>query len=267
MTKKDLSRSFVSLECVNDFVQFLNRKGGNHNNYYHYTSLSNLRSILTHKTLRFTRGDSPTLNDLHEPYEKGDICIHQRSYIACFTTKTDESIAMWRLYSKGDTNIVRIQIPKTPLLQWLKKITIAKSSCCIPLSLTNVESFLSDISYVRLLNSNDEKQIQFTWKQHKNKNLFSNGFDHNDLFTSVLKNIAWAYEEECRAIIRFPAESFVHCPYIDIPINNHLISRFRILTGPEFQPQKYNELSELCQLHNIKRDSIEQSQVAGKVNF
>lgn len=263
------SRKFLALNNIDDFVHFLKESGKSHTNYYHYTSLDVLQKILTNRTLRFTRGDSSTLNDLHECYEKGDIQIHKRSYIACFTTNPNESIAMWRLYSKGDTNMVRIQISKKMLLKWLNNMTIAKSSCCMLLTLTGIELFLSDIAYVRLLNSEteNEKQIQFTWKQIQNKNKFNNGFDHNCRFTSILKNIAWAYEEECRAIIRFQAESFIHCSYIDIPIDEAFVTSLKILTGPEFQPSKRHELSQLCQSHGISRESIGESLVTGKVNF
>ncbi len=253
-------KCFLTLDPETELVDFLKQERCD--TYYHYTTLETFKKILESKKLRFTRGDSVTLNDSHECVEKGVKELHQRSYIACFTTRFDESIAMWKLYSNGNPNVVRIQISSEIVRKWLNEVSIAMSSCGIPLLIKETERFLSDISYVRLLESLN--RIQFTWRDKNCTKTFENGMDKNPCFTSLLKNISWAYEQETRAIIRLPEDVQTKCLYIDVPLSEELISSFEILIGPEFERAKIKSLRKLCSHNNIK---VAMSQVYHKVNF
>lgn len=115
-------KQFTKLKTAKKLVDFLKQERCD--TYYHYTTLETFKKILESKKLRFTRGDSVTLNDLHECDEKGSKELHQRSYIACFTTRFDESIAMWKLYSNGNPNIVRIQMSSEIVRKWLNEVSI-----------------------------------------------------------------------------------------------------------------------------------------------
>lgn len=253
-------------------VRFLRYQGRSHLYYYHYTTFDKIKLILNNKTLRFTIGDSKTLNDWHEREKTKYTNTLHHSYISCFTTSGDESVAMWRLYSNGESNVVRIQIPQKEFIAWFNSIDKSKISPETKKTVPIKKKILSDISYVRLLPNNNKtsrkQKIQFTWQGFSCDRFFDNKSEceYKD-FAGVLKNIAWAYEQECRAILQFDESDTNISPYVDVSIPKDLISSFKILMGPEFQPQKYNELSELCRLHGIKIDSIEQSQVAGKVFF
>lgn len=257
-------KKFLTSTEIQDFVAFLKYRGKKHRSYYHYTSLQTLETILKSKRFRFTRGDNEKLNDLHEYGEKGDARIHECSYFACFTTNHDESIAMWKLYSKNNPNIVRIKIPQKAFQTWFNNINLVTTFCNTPRLIKDEEHFLSDISYVRLFQETNE--IQFTWKNHSYSHRLDNGQDKAPLFTSLIKNIAWKFEEECRAIVRFSNPNDASCPYIYIPISENLISSFQILAGPEFSENALQSLKMLCRQHNIKIQPLK-SQVHGKVNL
>lgn len=77
---------------------------------YHYTNISTLALILKNKTIRFNRLD--TVDDLEEGrLESNGILFSKYTFVSCWTENFEESIPLWRLYTKDD-NGIRICLKK-----------------------------------------------------------------------------------------------------------------------------------------------------------
>ena len=65
------------------------------------------------------------MNDLQEPLKfAGKTDILSRTYITCFEHCLSEDVAMWGLYGKSDPFALRVTIPGTVLVDWMKGIEI-----------------------------------------------------------------------------------------------------------------------------------------------
>ena len=102
--------------------QFLEERAKSHPFLYHYTSFETLKLILENQCIQFTNGLSPKLNDQHVKDGKGNPEVREHLYIACFTFREDESIAMWQIYGKNNPNVVRIQIPMKNINTWITNL-------------------------------------------------------------------------------------------------------------------------------------------------
>ena len=77
---------------------------------YHYTNIETLALILKNKTIRFNRLDN--VDDLEEgKLESNGILFSKYTFVSCWTENSEESIPLWRLYTKGN-NGVRISFEK-----------------------------------------------------------------------------------------------------------------------------------------------------------
>lgn len=77
---------------------------------YHYTNIDTLALILSNKTIRFNRLDN--VDDLEEGrLESKGISLSKYTFVSCWTENSEESIPLWRLYTKG-ANGIRICLKK-----------------------------------------------------------------------------------------------------------------------------------------------------------
>ncbi len=53
------------------FAEYLEKEAKKHKHFHHYTNLKTFELVLKNKTIKFTRGNSKSLNDWHEPQVKG----------------------------------------------------------------------------------------------------------------------------------------------------------------------------------------------------
>lgn len=77
---------------------------------YHYTNIDTLALILSNKTIRFNRLDN--VDDLEEGrLESNGILFSKYTFVSCWTENPEESIPLWRLYTRG-ANGIRICLRK-----------------------------------------------------------------------------------------------------------------------------------------------------------
>lgn len=77
---------------------------------YHYTNIETLALILSNKTIRFNRLDN--VDDLEEGNLKSNgVLFSNYTFVSCWTENPEESIPLWKLYTKGN-NGVRICLEK-----------------------------------------------------------------------------------------------------------------------------------------------------------
>lgn len=91
-------RDFDSLKniiSIDDFVRFLESKGGNNRNYYNKTNKNGLKGMLKSRKLNISRGDQM---NARQELTKGDIWTWEKVYLASFNFNEEENMAMWGLY-------------------------------------------------------------------------------------------------------------------------------------------------------------------------
>lgn len=74
---------------------------------FHYSTIDTLEAILTHKTLRFQ-----SLEYVDDPQEAeiyGSERMGRVGFVSCWTDTPSESIPMWREYTGGDCDSIRIE--------------------------------------------------------------------------------------------------------------------------------------------------------------
>lgn len=93
--------------------------------YQHYCSLDKILGKIIQKRWFLSRCSSLKMNDLQEPLKfAGKTDILSRTYITCFEHCLSEDVAMWGLYGKSDPFALRVTIPGTVLVDWMKGIEI-----------------------------------------------------------------------------------------------------------------------------------------------
>ena len=82
---------------------------------HHYTNLDVLALILKNRTLRFTRLDQ--MDDPEESnFVSNGVSLGQYTFVSCWTEVKEESIPMWKMYTKDKWGI-RISLEKEGLFQ------------------------------------------------------------------------------------------------------------------------------------------------------
>lgn len=217
----------------------LQQKAQQHQYLYHYTTFKILKLILTNQCFKFTHGKSSRLNDQHVQTEKGNNSVRECLYFACFTSREDESIAMWQIYGKGDSDVVRIQIPIENILKWIDAINskeiplISEYQQAARNSVKLQSCDLTDIAYVQ---GRKNTPMNIVWSNRCLYKDLSKIFDRNPLLTELLKNVAWDYEQETRIIIRY--NEFNGELPITVPFTLDMLKSFKLMTGPHFKSFK-----------------------------
>lgn len=220
------------VKTVEEMIAYLQEKGGNHNNYYHYTTWDSLQKILQNKTFLLTRGNSMRINDQQEAHMKGSWDEWNKIYIGSFSFGASENMAMWGLYGLPWEDAVRIIIPKDKMNEWVKNITYVNlfgNSIAYPYH-GETSISLTDVVYI-----GGQKSPQLT---HYMTNCAIcdghplNGIDTAKEMTGYIKSYAWHYENEVRIRIRLAQNTNYEKISINIP--DDVVDSITVTTGPCF---------------------------------
>lgn len=236
---------------IGKLIEFLEAKGTNHNNYYHYTSWDSFKKIYTNQSFLLTRGNSLSINDQHEALMKGSWEMWNKTYIGSFAFGSSENMAMWGLYGLPWEDAVRISIPKEEMLYWIKNLSSVSlwdngaKAQIIPAKIS-----LTDIIYIG--GNKGDKHLKLT---HKDKNLtisqtnHFNKLDENPIMTGYIKNYAWHYENETRIRVELPRDTGFEKILLNIPTET--VEAMQITTGPYFRWKDDDVYQKLCNENKV----------------
>ena len=240
-----------------DVKDFLDERGYNHRDYFHYTKLSPTLMLLDKKQLFLTKGSE--LNDLQE-FKTGDEKKWECCYLACFTFGTAENIAMWKMYGGNDEKTqFRLGFKGSSIRKWLKQFRanpVARRTNGEEIR-TNIEEVsLHDVAYCRNNSLQwgrwlvTRKQLPEVCEARRERTL-----------TTYVKNIGWAYESEVRLVIRFERPlKRVKTICVDF---SKALQDLRITQGPMSQ---YNPIPQSI-LANYPAELVSQSEYADLVRL
>ena len=237
----------TDVKDIDSMIAFLKEKGGNHENYYHYTTWDSLTKIMLNKTFLLTRGNSLRINDQHEALMKGSREEWDKIYIGSFAFGASENMAMWGLYGLPWSDAVRITIPKASMIQWInsiKKIKLFEKGNTVDYR-DNFDISLNDIVYV-----GGKKGTNNLYLTHSGRSITVSetyplyGIDTIPKMTGYIKNYAWQYENEVRLRIRLGHKTGSEKICVDIP--DEVIDSIIVTMGPCFErndnERKHKEL-------------------------
>lgn len=219
-------------ETVDAMIAYLKEKGGNHNNYSHYTSWDALQQILKNKSFLLTRGNSMRINDQQEAQMKGARDEWYKTFIGSFSFGTSENMAMWGLYGLPWEDAVRIVIPKDKMNDWINSIDYVEwfsNGRSFPCSAEFTKS-LTDVIYI-----GGQKSLQLTHYMTNypiNEGHPLHEIDKDRRMTGLIKSYAWHYENEVR--IRIQLSQKTNYEKISISIPADVAESITVTTGPCF---------------------------------
>lgn len=186
-------------------------------NFWHYTSLNSLKSILDSKKIKIN--NISKMNDLDE------LKLHnnQKSkiHIFCLCNSNSEKIPLWYLYSgiKGDG--ISLGITRGEMLKLLRSISYLETKD--HKRLIKDKDFVLEYGWAYYRKTNDKKRIFY-------KNNWYLLTDNKPFINNFIKNYPWNYEKEFRII--FITKKDVEELYLDI---SQFIPKFKVIIGPEMR--------------------------------
>lgn len=230
------------LSSVQQIIDYLEKKGSNHNFYYHYTTWASLEKIIQNRSFLFTRGNALSMNDQHEP-QKGSWDIWNRTYVGSFSFGSAENMAMWGLYGLPWEDAIRLEIPKKEMLQWVEGIDhVTLWNGKTPGPICNCTVTLADIIYIDGKKGNTNIRLSHAdkhWSIANEPNLY--GIASEPEMTGFIKNYAWHYENEVRLKVELVHDTGYEKIKVDVP--DQVIRSIKVTTGPYFM-WKNSELLE-----------------------
>lgn len=254
---------FREIEKIDELIGFLESKGRNHNNFYHYTNKEGLRGMLISRKMHISSGD--LMNDKQE-LTKGDIEIWQSLYLSSFNYGEEENMAMWGLYGVPREDAIRIAISGPIMRNWINNVnrfyvvTFENGRYEYNKILSECEIKLTDIVYVSGKLSDEKFNLRRSRdKLEVNRRSSLGKVSSNSSMTGYVKNAAWSYENEVR--IRIRTEKSISQKRIAIDIPDEVIDDMSLLLGPGYDD---NDCIEDQKFKNMK---WEDSGFKGLVNY
>ena len=253
-------KELYSHKSIQELINFLELKGGNHKTYYHYTTWENWKKIYENESFLLTRGNSLNINDQHEVKMKGYYDEWGKTYIASFAFGSSKNMAMWGLYGLPWEDAIRIAIPQNAMKCWfdsIETIQFWEPDNIIPERETRQFSkVLNDIvyadgkktdSYYHLTHANRSWTVE-------NENEFLQ-FDEEPIMTGYIKNYAWHYENEVRLKIKID-DKIYGSEKIRINIPKAALEEFEVTTGPCFQYKNDNLLKRMADNNKLQQSGF-----------
>ena len=259
---------FKQLTTTSDLLEFLKKKGMNHNYYHHYTSLESVIKIIASEFFLLTRGTATCMNDQQECLAKGSQELWNQTYIGSFSYGDSENMAMWGLYSLPWEDAVRISIPKSAMLKWISGIDQVYKVTLPILEKEEISPLprvvLSDIVYTN--GKQNDITSKLYWNNSSirvNENQFY-GIDYRPEMTGFIKNDAWRYENEVRIHIQLQRD--IQSERIGINIPPEVIDSLMITAGPYFSGDLLSRIAgKIPQVLNIHQ--VQESGFKRLVNY
>lgn len=224
------------IDSIDELVEYLARKGGNRNSYYHYTTLDTLHNIVTPPSNSFflTRGNSMGINDWQEP-KRGAKGEWEQIYLACFSAMGDENMAMWGLYGLPMQSAVRIEIPGKAMRSWINSAHKAYRILSDEVLDESPLVHLTDVAYISETQNGVNHSLFRDGQYMYNvaQNVYKDPrFNSSPEIVGFIKARAWQYEREVR--IRVRTGKKLSTDQIALQLPKNVIQAMTVVTGPNF---------------------------------
>lgn len=262
---------------------------------FHYTTIESLALILSHKTIKFSRLDK--VDDLDEgKIEFGGTPLSHIFFASCWSMDANESIAMWKLYTRDGVG-VRIELDSETIFDNPIKQLFEKGLMDIIGNKHYFDTILifnSPVKYVPY----PLAIIQASIKPYANyKDL--EGFVMDSNVIGFTKDTSWSFQQEYRFLKMIlprdhkttniiPEENFNlgwketyslllngQCPEkipgipleeVYVPIGEDAFHKIKIVLGPNCKEEHRLIVKAICCQFGIDA-IIDQSHLSGRIRF
>ena len=248
-----------------------------HTNYYHYTLLENINSILKAKQIRLTQL-SKTANDLVEKGVYNE--LGSNIFSVCFSTGTSECLPLWYLYSGIDGRGARLGLKKKTLCKILENpsFLLLETECTRPYRLIGEPIELKKDDYKLLC-----RDILYIGRDSQKKSAFRikyNGQVVNNLpkeeadklqtdYRRFIKGLIWFYEKETRIQVEItnqklldPAKNYVIALKLD-----DIYEDISIRLAPEYGEITEEEFDKYDGIKEWTKTKLQKSEFAGQLRM
>ena len=230
------------------FLQDFDRLGKREDMLFHYCKIEKLNKILAQKEWYFS-----TPEKMNDRFEYDHFHEWAGKYYLCFMKTSTEEISMWSMYGQPWTEGVRIGIPVYVFKDWIKKTSyVTRTDKNGGEVINNIQCYFGDVLYCH-----EDPSTDLVLGNNK-RNCYYKPYKHEEM-AGYIKDIAWAYEKECRFHIDIP---YCHDDGVLVHVPDEVISNMTIMTGPRFN-MNY-DLGENVSLDGI---TVEQSRFTNKLSW
>lgn len=287
---------FGRLKNANDLEDYMHREY-EHSNYFHYTSLNSIDSIL--KNNEFWISPISRFNDKAEYkfFENSDKENVDKYFSLCFSTGVQENLPLWYMYAGLDGLGGRLRFTKVQIKSLIEKGTYylalhnSSGECqnICELKEDDFEIHFKDVLYFKK-NDTKEGDVALKYNTMTNYKIPTSEFEKYSANNIVfVKYIVWFYEKETRLLIKLKkslheiieSKGGNYTEYAKDDKNYYLIKlsfensyeikkSIQITLAPEIESDKlYEKIDEYENLkkHMLKTSSISPSEYAGQIKM
>lgn len=239
MSSKDPSSpvKFSELDTPKKLADYLKSKGKGHTYYYHYTNSRVLTGMLQSQKIYLSRAD--TLNDFYE----GNSCPKDRVYIASFSYRPPENIAMWSMYGVPYPNGIRLEFSRKSMNESINQFEKDKTVYSaegnneqIILGDAAPELTIIDVAYAH------KNSLEHDRGHNKDEILFkkiTKCLENGSMLCWCIKHDIWLAEREVRLLLQLKKS----IPYNRVAIDfSKALSSFAVTCGPCTNKNEIEEL-------------------------
>lgn len=266
---KFLWNDFGKLKNADDLKEYMYGREYGHTNYYHYTSLKNINSILKDKRMWISCVNG--FNDEIDKRQFGNEDRQKEFYSICFSTGVNENLPLWYLYSGIHGKGGRISFTKNTINNLINNIAVYKlyefkdnelsetSDMTLEDGVTMKLSF-KDVLYYH----EDVSELKLKYNTMTNYSIAVDELEKiKEIMKYCMKGLIWYYEKETRLIIQLigDAKKLIndnpekHYKVV-LDFNDNIKKRMKINLAPEV-----TDINEILKYEAIKDKLIESSNV------
>lgn len=205
---KFLWNEFGKLKNNDDLREYMYNREFEHTNYYHYTSLENINSILKNK--HFWLSCVAGFNDEIDKKQFGDENAQKEFYSLCFSTGVNENLPLWYLYSGIQGKGGRISFTKATIRDLINNVAVYKlyefqdnelseNPVMILEDGVTMKFNFKDVLYYHKGNS----ELKLKYNTMTNYSIAVDEFEKiEEIWKYCMKGLIWYYEKETRLVIQ-----------------------------------------------------------------
>ncbi len=201
---------FSKIKTIDELTDYMHREY-NHSNFFHYTKLCVIDSILEKNQIWASCVNG--VNDLKDKIQFGDKVTQREYYTLCFSTGVHENLPLWYLYSGKDGKGGRIRFTSKMVKKLIEESTYllyesdGKALVGEPITLLPNKTFtysFKDVLYCHQEQSN----IALKYNTMTNYHISNSEWDKLQThFRCFVKGLIWYYEKESRLVIHLEEEA------------------------------------------------------------
>lgn len=266
---------FHTLDSSDGLIDYLDNRHFSHSEYFHYSSLENINSII--KNNEFWIGQVEYFNDNNDKDQFKD---QKRNFSLCFSSGINENLPLWYFYGGISGEGARISLTKAKFKKFYENakfylFPVSNKNNRTEINRNEAKIEIKDVLYFKENNG----KIQLKYNNLTNYNLPPAEFSKlKKINNGFFKSIAWFYEKETRIhiqlndefakIIKKGEKYYIAMHYDDL----HKYAK--VVLAPNITEEKEHKLffeneNKYDAIKNLLFDSsrVQLSEYNGSVNF